>query len=74
MTRGMSNNGKRMIVEPTVVEVLRGSMGVVVTLDDLMARLPKGANPASVRGVMRRLVEGDKMDVTVISRGQQLAA
>lgn len=69
MTRGMSNNGKRMIVEPTVVEVLRGSMGVVVTLDDLMARLPKGANPASVRGVMRRLVEGDKMDVTVISRG-----
>lgn len=69
MTRGMSNSGKRMIVEPTVVEVLRGSMGVVVTLDDLMARLPKGANPASVRGVMRRLVEGDKMDVTVISRG-----
>src|SRR3546814_154111 len=70
MVRGVSNDGgRRMIVEPTVVEILRGNLGVVVTLEDLMGRLPRGANPASVRGVMRRLVEGDKMDVTVISRG-----
>lgn len=69
MVRGVSNNGKRMIVEPLVVEILRGNLGVVVTLDDIMSRLPRGANPASVRGVMRRLVEGPVMDVSVISRG-----
>lgn len=70
MVRGKSNDGRqRMSVEPKVVAFLRMNAGIVVTLDDLMGYLPSGANPASVRGAMRRLVEGEELDISVVSRG-----
>jgi hypothetical protein len=70
MVRGTNNGpGKRVIVEPSIVEILCSSVGTVVTIDDLMVRLPAGANPASVRKVMQRLIEDGRMDMTVISRG-----
>ena len=70
MARGMNQDrAKRTIVEPSVIEILLGHQGVPITLDEIMDGLPAGAQEASVRSVMRRLVEGDKMDITVLSRG-----
>lgn len=57
----------KMSVEPRIVEILLASRGRVVTLQELMNALPKGAHEGSVRSVMRRLP--DRMDITVISRG-----
>lgn len=70
MARGMNQEqGRRMMVEPRIIEFLRTQVGEVVTLEDLIDHLPDGAKESSVRSVMRRLVEGDTMDVIVISRG-----
>jgi len=57
----------KMSVEPRIVEILLASRGRVVTLQELINALPKGANEGSVRSVMRRLP--DRMAITVISRG-----
>ncbi|AVP41521.1 hypothetical protein SEA_WENTWORTH_82 [Streptomyces phage Wentworth] len=57
----------RMSVEPKVVEHLLASRGRIVTLAELVKALPRGAQEASVRSVMRRLA--DRMDITVISKG-----
>lgn len=67
MVKGNNNERTRMSVEPRVVEILLASRGRVVTLQELVNALPRGAQEASVRSVMRRLSE--RMDISVISRG-----
>lgn len=68
MVRGKpSNGGKRIVVEPRVVEFMLANRGRIVTVQELMNALPAGAHQASVRNVMRRLME--RMDITVISAG-----
>lgn len=61
--------GKRIQVRPTVVEVLSHNVGKVVTISDIMSRLPKGANPASVRHAVRWLMDEGGMCISVISAG-----
>lgn len=59
----------RIQVRPTVVEVLSHNVGKVVTINDIMSRLPKGAQPASVRNAVRWLMDEGGMLISVISAG-----
>ena len=68
MVRGKPAEGrKRIVVEPRVVEFMLANRGRIVTIQELMNTLPPGAQAASVRNVVRRLME--RMDITVISAG-----
>jgi len=58
----------RISTRPTVVEVLSSNVGKVVTISDIMNRLPRGANEASVRNAVRTVMELG-MNITVISAG-----
>lgn len=60
---------KRVQTRPTVVEVLSSNVGKVVTIQDIMKRLPKHANPASVRNAVRYLMDEGGMLISVISAG-----
>lgn len=59
----------RIQTRPTVVEVLSNNVGKVVTIQDILSRLPKGAQPASVRNSVRWLMDEGGMNITVISAG-----
>lgn len=67
MAKSNNNERTRMSVEPRVVEILLASRGRVVTLQEIVNALPKGAHESSVRAAMRRLSE--RMHITVISAG-----
>lgn len=68
MVRGKPAEGRtRVVVEPRVVEFMLANRGRIVTIADVMSALPGDAHQASVRNVMRRLME--RMDITVISAG-----
>lgn len=68
MVRGKPAEGRtRIVVEPRVVEFMLANRGRIVTISELMSALPPGAHDASVRNVMRRLME--RMDISVISAG-----
>jgi len=59
----------RIQTRPTVVEVLSNNVGKVVTLQDIMNRLPKGAQESSVRNAVRFLMTDGGMNITVLSAG-----
>jgi hypothetical protein len=59
----------RIQVRPTVVEVLTNNVGKVVTIRDIMSRLPKGAHDASVRNAVRYLMTDGGMNITAIAAG-----
>lgn len=59
----------RIQTRPKVVEVLSNNVGRVVTISDIMARLPRGAQEASVRNAVRYLMTDGGMNITVISAG-----
>lgn len=68
MVRGKPAAGRtRVVIEPRVVEFMLANRGRIVTIQELLNALPNGALDASVRNVMRRLME--RMDITVISAG-----
>lgn len=58
----------RIPTRPTVVEVLSNNVGKVVTLRDIMLRLPAEAQESSVRNAVRKLMELG-MNITVLSAG-----
>lgn len=59
----------RVQTRPVVVEVLSNNVGKVVTIGDIMNRLPKGANEASVRNAVRYLMADGGMNITVLAAG-----
>lgn len=59
----------RMHVQAKVVEVLFLYEAQAITITDIMNELPEGANVASVRAVMRKLIKSGEMDISVIVAG-----
>lgn len=59
----------RITTRPTVVEVLSNNVGKVVTIRDIMNRLPHGAQESSVRNAVRWLQTEGGMNITTLAAG-----
>jgi hypothetical protein len=59
----------RQVVRPKIVKLLMEFEGQLITIEDIMDALPAEAQTATVRSVMRKLMEDGEMDITAVAAG-----
>jgi hypothetical protein len=59
----------RVVFRPQLIEYLLANKGQVITMGELMKALPEGAQEASVRSCMRKMIEEGHFQIRTIAAG-----